>query len=355
MDFTDIRKFIYVCPPELAHDLAVLFFRSTSTFPWMLNYCTCQNFVADPILEQEMWGKKFLNPIGLAAGFDKNAHMLKAMIALGFGFTEVGTVTPLPQSGNPKPRIARFVEQESIQNAMGFNNDGAVKVAQRLQKLYPFVTPVGVNIGKNKATPDDKALDDYEKLIKSFKDLCDYMVINISSPNTPNLRDLQNENFIKAVFEMAKKHTDKPVLLKLAPDMEIADAIKLGHAAVDAGCAGIIANNTSTDYSLLPVSQGLGEKGGISGAVIKEKSYNFFRGIAEELFERTVLISVGGIDTAEEIYRRIKAGANFVQIYSVLIYKGPHAMRDMNNALVELLKKDGYDNISHAVGADLKK
>ena len=277
--------------------------------------------------------------------------MIRGMQILGFGFTEIGTVTPLPQPGNPKPRMWRHPEQESIQNAMGFNNEGLLKVQKRLKQLYPFSTPIGVNIGKNKVTPENEAINDYTKLIQTLHELGDYLVINISSPNTPGLRDLQNEEFIAKLFEEAKKITDKPILLKIAPDMSVEDAVSLTKMAVEKGADGIIATNTTIDYSLVPNPA---DKGGLSGAVLKEKSFEIFEAIAKELYGKTTLISVGGIDSAKEAYRRIRAGASLVQILSGLIFHGPDMIMNINKELIELIKADGFSNITEAIGADRK-
>ena len=210
---------------------------------------------------------------------------------------------------------------------------------------------MGINIGKNKLTSEDDALNDYETLFKAFKEYGDYIVINISSPNTPGLRDLQNEAFINAIFKMAKEITTQPVLLKIAPDMEPEDAIVLCKTAVEAGAAGIIATNTTIDYSLTPHAK---DFGGISGALLTEKSYQLFKAIGQELYGKTLLISVGGIDSAEEAYRRIKAGASLVQVYSMLVYRGPALIKEINEGLIKLLQKDGYKHISEAIGADYK-
>jgi dihydroorotate dehydrogenase len=314
-------------------------------------YVKDKNFVTDPMIQQEIFGRTFQNPVGLGAGFDKNGQYITAMPTMGFGYTEIGTVTPIPQDGNPKPRLFRLIEDQSIQNAMGFNNKGSDYMLQRLEKLYFFDYPLGINIGKNKVTPEDEALKDYEILFKSFKDYGDYIVINISSPNTPGLRDLQNENFIKAIFKMAKEITTQPVLLKIAPDMEAEDAIALCKTAVDAGAAGIIATNTTIDYSLTSHAK---DFGGISGSLLTEKSYELFKAVAKELYGKTLLISVGGIDSAEEAYKRIKAGASLVQVYSMLVYRGPALIKEINEGIIELLKKDGYNHISEAIGADWK-
>jgi len=349
--YDTVKKILFNFDPETAHTFAGIGLRILPYCPPIQHFIAKQYFVTDRMLEQEIFGRKFKNPVGLGAGFDKNGQYITSMPALGFGFTEIGTVTPRPQDGNPKPRLFRLIEDRSIQNAMGFNNKGSYYMIQQLKKLYFFDYPVGINIGKNKVTPENEALNDYETLFKAFKDYGDYIVINISSPNTPGLRDLQNEHFIKAIFDMAKQITSQPVLLKIAPDMEPEDAILLCNTAVEAGAAGIIATNTTIDYTLTPHAK---DFGGISGALLSEKSYTLFKAVAKELYGKTLLISVGGIDSAEEAYRRIKAGASLVQVYSMLIYKGPALIKEINEGLVRLLKNDGYNHISEAIGADWK-
>lgn len=334
--------------PETAHHTAEYFLKIANTVPSLFNRWIEKHFVDDEALHQELFNRTFLNPVGLAAGMDKNATMIPGMLAMGFGFTEVGTITPKPQAGNPKPRMWRHIEEESLQNAMGFNNDGMVKVKKRLLQRYPFTTPIGVNIGKNKVTPEDEAINDYTTLLETFEEVADYLVINISSPNTPGLRDLQNETFIKELFEKATKITQKPILLKIAPDMEVADAIAITTVAVKHGAAGIIATNTSIEHSLVQNPYAIG---GISGAVIKEKSFQLFDAIAKELYGKTTLISVGGIDCAEEAYRRLQAGASLVQLLSPLVFHGPTLIAKINHGILELMKRDGYTHISQVIGS----
>ena len=349
--YASLKPYLFKLQPETAHHLVEYFLRGANILPSAYNPWIEDHFIQHDSLTQKLFGRTFLNPVGLGAGFDKNATMIRGMQALGFGFTEIGTVTPQPQAGNPKPRMFRHIEEESVQNAMGFNNDGMYKAERRLQERFPFSTPIGVNIGKNKTTEDTSAISDYTVLIKNFKDLCDYLVINISSPNTPGLRDLQNETFIKELFAEAKKLTDKPILLKIAPDMTPEQAVELSTMAVDAGAAGIIATNTTIDYSLVSNPEAIG---GISGAVLKEKSFKIFEAVAKALYGKAVLISVGGIDSAEEAYKRIKAGASLVQIYSALVFHGPTLIRNINIGLIELLQADGFSNITEAIGVDRK-
>ena len=351
LNYETLKKVLFNFEPETAHHFAELGLKALPHIPFLNEYVVKRNFINDSKLAQEIFGMTFSNPVGLGAGFDKNATMIKAMPALGFGYTEIGTMTPRPQAGNPKPRMFRHIEEKTIQNAMGFNNEGAYAVVKNLKKVYPFSIPVGANIGKNKATPQEHALSDYKTLINKFKDISDYLVINISSPNTPNLRDLQNEGFITELFVMAKELTDKPILLKIAPDMEASVAIDLCKAAINAGSAGIIATNTTIDYSLVKNPKDIG---GLSGAVLSQKSYELFREIAKELFGKTILISVGGISDAQDAYRRLKAGASLIQCFSGIVFEGPSMVKNINEGLLELMKKDGYNHISEVIGADLK-
>ncbi len=351
INYNLIKPWLFKLQPESAHHVAECVLRMPNFCQIPFNSFLNSHFISDDILKQELFGCSFYNPIGLGAGFDKNATMIRGMQILGFGFTEIGTVTPKPQEGNPKPRMFRHVEEQSIQNAMGFNNEGLFKVQKRLKQRYPFTTPIGVNIGKNKTTPESEAINDYTNLIKALHNLGDYLVINISSPNTPGLRDLQNEKFISSLFEEAKKITSKPILLKIAPDMTPEDAVTLTTMAVECGADGIIATNTTIDYSLVKHPKAIG---GISGAVLKQKSFEIFEAIAKELYGKTVLISVGGIDSAEEAYKRIKAGASLVQILSGLVFHGPDMIMNINKELIELLQADGYTNITQAIGADRK-
>jgi dihydroorotate dehydrogenase len=349
LDYHSLKKYLFKLDPESSHNIAEFALRTAKHLPFCLDLIKRKNFIINNRLEQNIFGRDFLNPVGIAAGFDKNATMIESIPALGFGFAEVGTVTPEPQSGNLKPRLFRFPEEESLENSMGFNNDGMLSIQKRLRKVYPFTLPIGVNIGKNRTTREDKAIGDYTNLINGFKDLCDYLVINISSPNTPGLRELQNEVFIKSLFSIAKEITSKPILLKISPDIEASKAVNLCSAAVQNGASGIIATNTSVEYTLLPNAK---KVGGISGRAIKVKSFHILDEIAKELYGKTLLIGVGGIDSGAEAYRRIKSGASLVQVYTALIFHGPSLVRKINEEMLDLLSKDGFRHISEAVGAN---
>lgn len=346
-----LKPVLFSLDPEAAHRAACqgLWLATNSILgPQLLRAEFCY---ANPRLHVRCLGLDFPNPVGLGAGYDKNATLVRSWPLLGFGHAELGAVTPKPQPGNPKPRLFRFAEQETLQNAMGFNNDGMEAVAARLRRSYPTTIPIGINLGKNKTTPDDKAINDYAVLIRELGPLCDYLVINISSPNTPGLRDLLKPDFVRSLFQQCLPLTDRPLLLKVSPDGDLDTIVSLCEAAVDAGAAGIIATNTTVEYALLP---GAKDFGGLSGKVLTEKSFTVFHAIAQRLHGRVPLISVGGIDSAEEAWRRITHGASLVQIYTGMIYKGPGLIREINEKLVERLDAEGLRSIEDAVGIALR-
>jgi len=343
-----LRRLLFYLDAETAHGAGMAALQALQALPPLAAALCRRNLVDAPALHQTLFGRTFANPVGLAAGFDKDARAVRALSALGFGFAEVGTVTPQPQAGNPRPRMFRHADAESVQNALGFNNRGMNAAREHLEKIWPADIPLGVNVGKNKITPADGALDDYEVLIRTLSPFCDYLVVNLSSPNTPGLRDLQNDSFIRAVLGVARSLTAKPVLVKIAPDLDPGDAVHLSEVAVDGGAAGIVATNTTNDYSLLP---GAKELGGLSGKVLREKSFRIFDAVARSLFGRAVLISVGGIDSGAEAYRRIRAGASLVQIYTALVYHGPGLPRRINEELLQLMERDGVKTMAEAVGA----
>lgn len=358
MNYDYVKKLLFMLDPEHAHTLAESTLRAVNFLsPALLNFLAKNYIVDDENLKQELCGLEFYNPVGLAGGFDKNATMIRPLSAFGFGFLEFGTLTPNPQKGNEKPRLFRLKECESLQNAMGFNNEGKAKIAARLRKIYPFILPLGANIGKNKSTKNEEAIGDYLSLFEAFENLSDYFVINISSPNTKNLRALQNEDFITKLLEEARKITQKPIFIKLAPDMKINEAFKICEVALKQGANGFILANTSVDYSLLDTARTFG---GLSGQIIKAKSAKFFKDLASKIYEanladKCLLIASGGIADANDAYERIKNGANLVQIYTSFIYKGPSVVKDINEGLKALLQKDKFNHISEAVGINFKK
>jgi dihydroorotate dehydrogenase len=343
------RSLLFGLDAETSHGIGIAALRAAEALPGLTAFLAGRNLVDAPSLRQTLFGRGIANPVGLAAGFDKNAEAVRALPALGFGFAEVGTVTPLPQPGNPRPRLFRHPDARSLQNALGFNNAGMAAMRRRLERARPAPLALGVNLGKNKATPPERALDDYETLIRGLHDLADYLVVNLSSPNTPGLRDLQNEEFLRALFRSAQAITAKPVLVKIAPDLEPGQAVALSEVAVDAGAAGVIAANTTVDYPLLP---GAKDFGGLSGRVLKEKSFRIFEAVAKALFGKAILISVGGIDSGADAYRRLRAGASLVQIYTALVYEGPGLPRRINRELLALMARDGVSNIAELIGTD---
>ncbi|WP_456479859.1 dihydroorotate dehydrogenase (quinone) [Nautilia sp.] len=350
--FNLIKPLIYKTDPEFAHDMVDMIFRTARRCPLFFNPLVKANFVDDPVLNQKIWNLEFKNPVGVAAGFDKHATMVYGWPALGFGWGEIGAVTPKPQPGNEKPRAWRHIKYEAVQNAYGFNNEGVKVIKKRLKNIYPFILPIGANIGKNKTTPENKAIDDYKILVKELKDVVDFFVVNISSPNTPGLRDLLNAEFISNLFGELKNLTDKPVLIKFSPDMEDELIINLANYSVLAGADGIIVTNTTVNYDLVNSEI---KRGGISGKPLAKRSYEVLRIVSSEVFGKVPIISVGGIDGAEEAYKRIKAGASLLQVYTAIIYKGPGIIGEINRGLIELLKKDGYSHISEAIGTEIPK
>lgn len=349
ISYKTIRRLLFALEPERAHRVAESALVALQSLPPVLTRLKKRFNVQDARLEQSFMGLRFPNPVGLAAGLDKGARIVKALGAVGFGSVEVGAVTPLPQPGNPRPSLFRYVAEESLQNMMGFNNPGVDVVKRRLAQVYPQDFPIGVNLGKNKDTPILEAIRDYVVLATELKDVSDYLVVNISSPNTPGLRDLQQTAFLTDLFQALRERISRPIFVKISPDLEARNAIELCVHACEVGAVGIIATNTTTDYTVLPGSLSVG---GISGRALKQKSFKLFTDIAHELYGHTILINVGGIDSGEEAYRRILAGASLVQVYTAFIFQGPDLARRINKDLLGFLVRDGFSDISEAVGAD---
>lgn len=346
-----LHKTLLHLDPERAHDRAIDAMRLAQGLGLPLEWLRHRCGVQDDRLVQTLWGHQFANPVGLAAGYDKNAEVIHALSALGFGFLEVGTVTPMPQRGNPRPRVFRHREQKSLQNALGFNNAGGKAMARQLRRQAPHPVPLGVNVGKNKVTAEGEAIRDYEVLVDLLAEFASYLVINVSSPNTPGLRDMQQRGTVIELVEACRSRTSKPVLVKLAPDLSDIDAVDLAEAAVEAGAAGIVVTNTTIDYSLLP---GVEPRGGLSGRVLRRRSYEVLQLIARNLAKRCVLISVGGIESAVDVYARLRAGANLVQLYTAMIYEGPLLIHRILEDLVARMEADGVGSVEDIVGTDLK-
>ncbi len=347
---TLLHRWLMRLDPERAHEIAIAALRCAGWSGFGRGLLRWKFAGREALrLEQEILGRVFPNPVGLAAGFDKNAVAIRGLGALGFGFVEVGTVTPRPQAGNPRPRIFRHPREESLQNALGFNNDGMEAIHRRVTGGYPYPFPVGVNVGKNATTPLDRAEDDYETLFRGFAGGADYYVVNISSPNTPGLRDLQSPERVAGLVGLGRDLTARPVLVKLSPDLDLDAAVELAGAAVEAGAAGVIVANTTTDYRLIP---GARDSGGLSGRVLQRRSFEMLEALAGALFGRTVLVSVGGVGSGDEVYRRLRAGASLVQIYTAFVYQGPALVRRVLARLAELMERDGLDTIDQVIGYD---
>ncbi|WP_100983135.1 quinone-dependent dihydroorotate dehydrogenase [Helicobacter pylori] len=351
MLYSLLKKYLFSLDAEDAHEKVCKILKMLSSSPFLCNLIHSQWGYKNPKLENEILGLHFPNPLGLAAGFDKNISMLRALTAFGFGYLEAGTLTNEAQMGNERPRLFRHIEEESLQNAMGFNNHGAVLGARSFKRFAPYKTPIGINLGKNKHTEQAHALEDYKAVLNKCLNIGDYYTFNLSSPNTPNLRDLQNKAFVNELFCMAKEMTHKPLFLKIAPDLETDSMLEIVNSAIEAGVHGIIATNTTIDKSLVFAPK---EMGGLSGKCLTKKSREIFKELAKAFFNKSVLVSVGGISGAKEAYERIKMGASLLQIYSAFIYNGPNLCQNILKDLVKLLQKDGFLSVKEAIGADLR-
>ena len=314
-----------------------------------------------PSLAVSAFGLRFESPLGLAAGFDKGEVNVGGLFALGFSHVEIGTLTPRPQPGNPPPRLFRLVPHQAIVNRMGFNNDGADAAGARLARLRPEDRPgvVGVNVGRNKDTPNERAVDDYLACIERLHAYADYLVVNISSPNTPGLRQLQEaealDRLLRAcVASLAERAPGKPLLVKLAPDLSPEALDEAVDVAIAAGVSGIIATNTTLSRAGVEGHPRAKEQGGLSGAPLEALATTVVRRCAARAAGRVPVVGAGGVMSAEDAYAKIRAGASLVQIYTGLIYGGPAFVRKVNEGLAALLARDGFATVEEAVGADLR-
>lgn len=308
---------------------------------------------ANPILQQRVAGLDFPNPVGLAAGYDKNGEVFQAAYGLGFGFVEVGSVTPKPQSGNPRPRLFRLVEDNAVINRMGFNNDGMEAVAARLQACPTGQRfgPLGINVGANKDSEDRTA--DYVTATKRLADLADYVTVNISSPNTPGLRALQDKAALDDLLTRVKEAmpAGKPVFLKVAPDLAPADIDDITALVIAHKIDALIVSNTTITRPNMRSSHAT-ETGGLSGAPLRDLAQQRLIDFRKATGGTVRLIGVGGIASAQDAYARIRAGASLVQLYSALVYEGPTLACRINDGLSALLTRDGFANVADAVGVD---
>jgi len=338
-----LRPFIFALDAERAHGLTI---RALKMMPAL------SGPEPDRKLAIDVAGLRFPNPVGLAAGFDKNAEVYRPILELGFGFAEVGTVTPLPQAGNAKPRLFRLSEDRAVINRMGFNNEGLSAARARLEGRRRSRGIVGVNIGANKDSPD--RVRDYVKGVRAMAPLADYLTVNISSPNTPGLRALQDrealEELLAAVME-ERGGKGPPVFLKLAPDLEPADIDDIARVAMDRKLDALIVSNTTISRPELRSRYG-SEAGGLSGAPLKELALRRLKDFRSATGGEMTLIAAGGIENGVDAYDRIKAGASLVQLYSALVYQGPTLARMITGELRSLLDRDGFGSVSEAVGVE---
>jgi len=321
---------------------------------------------------------EFVNPIGLAAGFDKNAQAIDGLLDIGFGFVEIGSVTPLPQPGNPRPRVFRLEEDRAIINRYGFNSQGMDAVDNHLDERtsqraldgargnYVVDGIVGVNLGKNKLTPEANAVEDYEKCLDRLQKYADYIVVNVSSPNTPGLRNLQAKSSLTDLLTRVKARRDAlarskihaetpvapPLMLKIAPDLTDEQKQDIADVCLNVGIDGLIISNTTLSRPSTLKSSNASEIGGLSGAPLKHMSTELIRDMHQRTKGSLVIIGVGGIENGEDVYAKIRAGANLIQVYSSFAYGGPHQVHLIKRELTQLLKRDGFNNVAEAVGAD---
>lgn len=351
-----VRPLAFRLDPEWAHDVAIGALSIAELLPALPAAP-----LTHPRLEQTLWGIRFPNPLGLAAGFDKNAQLPHVWHHFGFGFAELGTITALPQPGNAKPRLFRLPEVDALINRLGFNNDGAEAVAQRLRDLLagqPAPIPIGINIGKSAATALADAAADYRRSYALLAELADYVAINVSSPNTAGLRSLQAAAALTDIIAALRDQplpgggAHPPLLVKLAPDLAERELVEVVQAALAAGIDGFIATNTTVARDGLPRGlAGGAESGGLSGRPLAQRSTEVVRRLRRLSGGAVPIIGVGGIFDAEDAFDKIAAGANLVQMYTGFVYGGPAAPRDVVHALALRLETAGYDSVAAAVGS----
>jgi dihydroorotate dehydrogenase len=358
-----LRPWLFHLDAEVAHHLMIGGLERVRPVAGLLAHLQAH---VDARLGQTLWGQAFPTPVGLAAGLDKNGVAIDTLAACGFSHVEIGTVTGRPQPGNPKPRLFRLPGDKAIINRMGFNNDGAAAVAERLAGRYTVRRPacvLGINLGKSKLVANDQALDDYRQSIALLARHADYLVINVSSPNTPGLRDLQAEAALRPLLRGVRTCVDGeraertlPLLLKIAPDLDDTGIDAATDVALECGCDGIIATNTTITRRGLSVSarriDAIGA-GGLSGAPLRARAQAVLARVARRVNARIPIIGVGGIDSAQAAWERICLGASLVQVYSALVYHGPGLIQEINRGLSERLAEHGLPSLAAAVGRDL--
>lgn len=349
-----LLRLMFLIPPERIHHLTFAAMRLGGRVAPLRALLTRIFAVDDPILRSTVFGVDFPAPLGLAAGFDKNATGVDSWGPLGFGFAEVGTVTAQAQPGNPTPRLFRLPEDHAIVNRMGFNNHGAGDAANQLRQRRGGV-PIGANIGKTKVVDAADAPADYTASARLLGPLADFVVVNVSSPNTPGLRDLQAVESLRPLLQAVLDTVQVPVLVKIAPDLSDDDVDAVADLAVELGLAGIVATNTTISRAGLRTADDLVAEigaGGVSGRPVAARSLEVLRRLHARVGGRIVLISVGGIETVDQAWERILAGASLLQGYTGLVYGGPFWTRRIHRGLAQRLRAGGFANISEAVGTE---
>ena len=334
-----IKKFLFLFDPEKIHHFSFAMIWWSSKLPGVSFLIRKMYCVEHPTLERSVFGLTFKNPVGLAAGFDKDAKLYNELSNFGFGFIEIGTLTPKGQEGNPKKRLFRLKEDHAIINRMGFNNEGVDAAVKRLKKNSNVL--IGGNIGKNKITPNENAIDDYIYCFEALFNYVDYFVVNVSSPNTPNLRSLQDKEPLTHLLNVLKKRNDqkskpKPILLKIAPDLSDEQLLDIVSIIEEVKIEGVIATNTTLSRADLKAPKKLSDQaGGLSGKPLRDRSTEVIRFLNEKSKGSFSIIGVGGIHTAEDALEKLKAGANLVQLYTGFIYEGPAIIKRINKALIK--------------------
>ena len=378
--YRQLRPFLFASDAEKVHERMLSIVESISKIPGFLPFLRWQFREENPVLRTKLLGRTLENPVGLAAGFDKDGRIHPALFALGFGFVEVGTVTPQPQSGNPRPRLFRLLKDHALINRLGFNNQGVWKMAERLVAItlkikledteyfdhsgdYPANIAsgmLGINIGKNKDTALENATEDYVSALSTLHPFADYLTLNISSPNTEDLRNLQEKDALRALLDSVCARRDKldqnhlrntPLLVKLAPDLDDDALENCIRVIQEFSIQGVIATNTTIERPELK-SKHRNQSGGLSGKPLRKRSTELIRNLSAELGADVPIIGVGGIFNGADAYEKIRAGASAVQIYTALIFEGPGLVRKIKAELANLLEKDGFKSVTEAVGTD---
>jgi len=335
---TIIRPILFCFDPEKIHYFTYYFLKIINKIPFVSKIITRCYTINDKRLEREVFGIKFKNPVGLAAGFDKDAKMYNELSNFGFGFIEIGTITPKPQSGNPKKRLFRLKKDKAIINRMGFNNQGVFSALERLKKNKNVL--IGGNIGKNKTTPNEQAISDYESCFEVLYDVVNYFVVNVSSPNTPNLRDLQDREPLTELLQTLQNKNQnttkpKPILLKIAPDLTNEQLLEIIEIVKQTKISGVIATNTTLSRKNLQ-SKNQTQIGGLSGKPLYKRSTEIVRFISENSKNAFPIIASGGIHSPEDAIEKLNAGASLVQVYTGFIYQGPALIKKINREILAL-------------------